>query len=85
MKKYVESNGITDILIIFNVFNAYSSTSPGRLVKYLSQPDGSYAAPTVDKTEESTDSSETAAENCVEAVENASPEQQHEPPCFEER
>lgn len=46
MKQYVKDNGITDILFAVSVFNAYSSTSAARMQRFLTQSDGSFAAPT---------------------------------------
>ena len=45
MKKYVADNGITDIVVSFNIFNAYGSAAPAKIRKFLTQGNGSYAAP----------------------------------------
>lgn len=46
MKKFVNDNRVTDILFTLNVFNAYSSTAAGKMKHFLTQTDGSFAAPT---------------------------------------
>lgn len=43
---YVNSNKITDILFAFNIFNCNASGACNRVVKYLTQRDGTYSAPT---------------------------------------
>ncbi len=40
LKDYINKNGITDIVICFNVFNAYSGNSPAKVKKMLTQKDG---------------------------------------------
>ena len=35
MKKYVADNGITDIVIAFNIFNAYGSAAPSKIKRFL--------------------------------------------------
>ena len=44
LKDYVDKNGITDIAVCFNVFNAYSSGSASKVKKMLTQK-GGIAAP----------------------------------------
>lgn len=40
LKDYIDKNGITDIAVCFNVFNAYSSGSASKVKKMLSQKGG---------------------------------------------
>lgn len=40
LKEYVKTNGITDIAVCFNVFNAYSSGSAAKVKKMLTQRSG---------------------------------------------
>lgn len=40
LKKYINDNGITDIAVCFNVFNAYSSGSSSKVKKMLTQSEG---------------------------------------------
>ncbi|MDE7421359.1 MAG: hypothetical protein K2N35_14260, partial [Muribaculaceae bacterium] len=40
LKEYVNKNGITDIAVCFNVFNAYSSGSASKVKKMLTQSGG---------------------------------------------
>lgn len=55
MKRYVEGHKITDILFVFNVFNAYSSSFPKKVERYLTQPDGTtYPADKADEAKEDT-------------------------------
>lgn len=51
LKDYVNSNGITDIAVCFNVFNAYSSGSASKVKKMLTQKGGIQAS--VDPNEKS--------------------------------
>lgn len=46
MTAYVNGNRITDILFAFNIFNCNASGACDRVVKYLTQRDGTYSAPT---------------------------------------
>lgn len=51
LKDYVNKNGITDIAVCFNVFNAYSSGSASKVKKMLTQSGGiPAAANTTDKS-----------------------------------
>lgn len=45
LKEYVAKNGITDIVVCFNVFNAYSSGSASKVKKMLTQKGGMQASP----------------------------------------
>lgn len=45
LKEYVNKNGITDIAVCFNVFNAYSSGSASKVKKMLTQAGGIQASP----------------------------------------
>lgn len=64
LKDYVKKNGITDIAVCFNVFNAYSSGSASKVKKMLTQsggipaPSDSDSKPTVKKTEKEKNTSE---------------------------
>ncbi|MDE6017365.1 MAG: hypothetical protein K2G85_00955 [Muribaculaceae bacterium] len=53
LKEYVAKNGITDIAVCFNVFNAYSSGSASKVKKMLTQKDG---IPVVSESEKSSSS-----------------------------
>ncbi|MDE6342962.1 MAG: hypothetical protein K2K93_11675 [Muribaculaceae bacterium] len=44
LKKYINDNGITDIAVCFNVFNAYSSGSASKVKKMLTQTGGVQAS-----------------------------------------
>ena len=46
MKSYVKDNGITDILFVFNIFNAVGSSSMGRVTRLLEQSGGNTASST---------------------------------------
>lgn len=56
MKKYVADNGITDIVIAFNIFNAYGSAAPSKIKRFLTQAGGSFAAPDAHEEKHTTDS-----------------------------
>lgn len=45
LKDYVANNGITDIAVCFNVFNAYSSGSASKVKKMISQKGGGHTSP----------------------------------------
>ncbi|MCM1491039.1 MAG: DHHW family protein [Muribaculum sp.] len=45
LKEYVANNGITDIAVCFNVFNAYSSGSASKVKKMISQKGGVHTSP----------------------------------------
>lgn len=45
MKEYVKSNGITDLVVALNIFNAYGATAPRKIKNFLTQRPGVYAAP----------------------------------------
>lgn len=49
LKDYVNKNGITDIAVCFNVFNAYSSGSTSKVKKMLTQAGGIQASPDTEK------------------------------------
>lgn len=51
MVDYVHSNGITDIVVAFNVFNACSSSAARKVKAFLTQRSGNFAAPTPEKSE----------------------------------
>lgn len=48
LKEYVNKNGITDIAVCFNVFNAYSSGSASKVKKMLTQSNGIHASSNTD-------------------------------------
>ncbi len=50
LKEYVAKNGITDIVVCFNVFNAYSSGSASKVKKMLTQKSGITPAPSAETT-----------------------------------
>ncbi len=49
LKEYINKNGITDIAVCFNVFNAYSSGSASKVKKMLSQSGGIQASADADE------------------------------------
>lgn len=49
LKDYVVSNGITDIAVCFNVFNAYSSGSASKVMKMITRKSGITPPPVIDK------------------------------------
>jgi len=49
IKQYVAENGITDLVILFNVFNTCTSSSVNKVRRFLTQKGGSYAPVTVDE------------------------------------
>lgn len=53
MKKYVAENGITDIVISFNMFNACNSASMKKIRNYVTEPGGIHPAETADKPKDS--------------------------------
>ena len=79
LKDYVNKNGITDIAVCFNVFNAYSSGSASKVKKMLTQSNGIHtssnpenkskeknqeqAKPVVEKKENPTEQSTPAPAN----------------------
>lgn len=52
LKTYIRDNGITDIAVCFNVFNAYSSGSAAKVKKMLTQSGGIRPASTVASKDE---------------------------------
>lgn len=69
LKEYVEKNGITDIAVCFNVFNAYSSGSAAKVKKMLTQTGGIKAQPAssaTPKAKDKGDKSNTAKGNVTE-------------------
>lgn len=56
LKQYVADNGITDIVIAFNIFNAYGGAAPAKARKFLTQSGGGYAAPDSTANEHTADS-----------------------------
>lgn len=54
LKDYINRNGITDIAVCFNVFNAYSSGSASKVKKMLTQTGGIQAAPNSDEKPKAT-------------------------------
>ena len=63
LKKYITDNGITDIAVCFNVFNAYSNGSASKVKKMLTQSGGiPAAAKNEDKTTTKSDSRSKSSE-----------------------
>lgn len=56
MKDYVKQNGITDIVIAFNIFNAYGAAAPRKAKNFLTQHGGTFAAPDPEPPATPTDS-----------------------------
>lgn len=50
MKKYVKDNGITDLALTFNIFNACNTSSMSRVKRMLTQTEGSYSSPVTNST-----------------------------------
>lgn len=82
LKDYINKNGITDIAVCFNVFNAYSNGSASKVKKMLTQKGGiialsdSQAKP---KTEENDNPSQAYAKP-EDTQEQSAPEQANESP-----
>ena len=49
IKQYVADNKITDLVILFNVFNTCTSSSVNKVRRFLTQKSGTYAAATADE------------------------------------
>lgn len=49
MKQYVAENHITDIVLAFNIFNAYSKGSTAKVKRYLTQKGGAFASSDAEK------------------------------------
>lgn len=63
LKKYITDNGITDIAVCFNVFNAYSNGSASKVKKMLTQSGGiPAAAKNEDKSTTKSDSRSKSSE-----------------------
>ena len=62
MKKFVADNRVTDLLFALNIFNAYAPSSAAKMKKFLTQNDGTYAAPTPAKKSEDSAERPTAVE-----------------------
>lgn len=80
MVEYVRSNGITDIVVAFNVFNACSSSAAGKVSTFLRQRSGVFASPTPakknanaakDNAASTKDNAKVAGENAKESGDNA--------------
>lgn len=87
LKDYVAKNGITDIAVCFNVFNAYSSGSASKVKKMLTQKGGipaiteSDAKPKASKKDDTTQASvkpEDTPEQTLPAENNETPVQESE-------
>lgn len=50
MKKFVNDNGVTDLLFAVNIFNAYSGSAAQKMKKFLTQGDGTFAKETPAET-----------------------------------
>lgn len=70
LKKYINDNGITDIAICFNVFNAYSNGSPAKVKKMLNQSD---ALPATSSTQAKNDTKKSSAAKASESPADATP------------
>ncbi|MDE6521208.1 MAG: hypothetical protein K2L17_00180 [Muribaculaceae bacterium] len=68
LKEYVKNNGITDIAVCFNVFNAYSSGSASKVKKMLTQTGG---IPAVSNTDSKPKEKKEQAKS--ESIESVSP------------
>lgn len=85
LKDYVNKNGITDIAVCFNVFNAYSNGSASKVKKMLTQSGGIPAISASD-TKPSAPKKETQAQSASkleESPEPASTVQQNEEPALQ--
>lgn len=85
IKSYIQANHITDVLFATNIFNAYASSTKGKVLKFLTQANGviekeSEPAPIVDhkpeKTKEKNPKSITTPESTPEIIQ---PEPSGEP------
>ena len=70
MRQYVRDNGITDIAFVMNIFNAYSPHTYDKVVKFLTQGNGSHAPAT---TETKAPAKSTSAAKTKPATEPAKP------------
>lgn len=85
LKDYVNKNGITDIAVCFNVFNAYSSGSTSKVKKMLKQSGGIQALSDSDIKPKTTkkDNTTQASAKTEEASEQQAPTQVNETPVQE--
>lgn len=60
MKSYVRDNGITDLVLFFNIFNSCGNTASDKVRKFLTQPKGEFSV--VTKAEEERESGSTEYE-----------------------
>lgn len=75
MKEYVKNNGITDLILFFNVFNVCGSTGTSKVRKFLTQPSGDFSV----TPKKSPETEEVKTEEAQPAVEEAQPQPQEEP------
>lgn len=72
LKDYISKNGITDIAICFNVFNAYSSGSAAKVKKMLSQKGGlQTSAESENKSDKDKEKDEKAQQETTKSANNA--------------
>ncbi|MDE6379056.1 MAG: hypothetical protein K2L11_01180, partial [Muribaculaceae bacterium] len=85
LKEYVTKNGITDIAVCFNVFNAYSSGSASKVKKMLTQKGGIQAVNDSDSKPKASkkDNSTQASANMENVTEQQGPAQVVETPVHE--
>ncbi|MDE7408691.1 MAG: hypothetical protein K2N09_01580 [Muribaculaceae bacterium] len=86
LKDYINKNGITDIAVCFNVFNAYSSGSASKVKKMLSQKGGVQAVSDSEAKPKtpSKDTSTQASSNQDNASDQPAPAQVNETPVQEQ-
>lgn len=74
LKDYVANNGITDIVVCFNVFNAYSNGSASKVKKMLTQTGGIKASADSDSKSKSNASKSPAKKETTPAEQQEQPE-----------
>lgn len=80
LKKYVADNGITDVVIAFNIFNAYGGAAPAKARKFLTQAGGGYAAPDSSASEHKADSAKHKSDKPEKSASDKKPEVPKETP-----
>lgn len=78
MKDYVTKNGITDLVLFFNIFNTCGSTGSNKVRKFLTQRAGDFSV-TPTKAPEKENKEETNADETQPAAEEPQPQPQEEP------
>lgn len=84
LKDYVNKNGITDIAVCFNVFNAYSSGSTSKVKKMLTQAGGIPASSDNDSKSKATKQDAIQEKSKTESVKTESKDEESAAPVIEQ-